>query len=926
MKTLKCSRFYLFVLLFLLSQQLMAQNPTTQGTDFWLSFMRNGYRSGSNSEKLTLIVSAKRDCNVTLNNPILGWTRELTVLENEVATYIVPDNVAYNSQKGGVANTGLHVSSTDTISLYIANEAENSYDASNVLPTMVLGSHYLVQTNQSIGEMSSHQGENRASFLVLATENQTRVSIIPTALTDDNHPGGQAYEITLDRGQCYHVMTKNFGASNDTDGDFSGTVITSNDDKPIAVFNGNCITSIPGNLNEGYDHVFEQAMPTDHWGKRFVVTATNAPSNWNIQADQVKVTALENNTAVKRDGEDFAVMNAGESRTFSMEPNAKPAILLESDRPVAVYLYNHSHGNSSPAYGDPSMVWISPVEQTVYEVTFSTFDATKVEKHYVNVICYTSHTPEMVLDGASISDAFHVVPSSPELSYARVELSHQTHTMHCPGGFVAHVYGLGENEGYAYSVGSSAKQLTKQLFVDDVLSTEYPDGFTLCQNESVRFRFDSNVEFHHVEWDFGDGSNGTGQEVTHNYSLAGDFNVQGVVFRDESGNVSPHDTVGITMHVMPVDAPRVIDSITCASSISYLGQDYEVPGNYTIPVTSEHGCESVVELHLFQGDEIRHDTTVTACEHFEWKGEDYWDSGDKVFRVEMATPEGCDSLYVLHLTIANPPANTQRSLSSCDAYDWHGLWCEQTGDYILPFTTPEGCEYDSVLHFTREENPELTIDTVVCDQLFWKGHLYSESDVYSLVVPVPNGCDTLITLNLTVNHTPQLGSIHGNTQVHAANSFWSGTYQYYIDSTELNTSQLHWELEGEENWRLVANGASCLVTATSEGTMRLRVWAEGDGGCYSEAMIAILSGGFDVDEVEADQAMVYPNPTKGTLYVEGDELLGVSVYDLSGQRLLTVNAVGESSVEVDVHELKPSLYIAKIQTCKGNKMALFTVL
>ena len=585
-----------------------SQNPTTQGTEFWLSFMRNGYRSanGNNAEKLTLIASAKRACTVTVTNPYTSLNSTFSINDNSVVTHIISDADGYNNQQGGMANKGIHVTSTDTISLYIANEAMNSYDAANVLPVQALGTRYMIQSNKSLGEQQSNLNENRASFLVIATQDNTEVIITPSCLTWDGHAAGVSYPVNLNAGQCYHVLNRNAGTSSNNEGDFTGTIVTSASNKPIAVFNGNCITSVPNNVSAGYDHVFEQAMPTDYWGKRFVVTSIYQKFP-GMSADVVKITALYDNTAVTRDGSGFATLNSGQSVTFNLDLNTNPCSYLEADNPIGVCVYNHSHGNGYDTnYGDPSMVWISPVEQTIYEVTFSTFQAVHVHDHFVNLVCYTKHSDDVFLDGIHLNASFQPVATAPEFSYARFEILPGAHTLRCPGGFVAYVYGYGDVEGYAYTVGSSAKTLTKQLYVDNILSTELPNGYNVCQSGTVNFRLETNYEIDHVTWDFGDGGHGEGTSVSHEYDDAGSFNVESVVYRRIENAVNPFDTLTVTIHVNNLTA-------------------YQMP-------------------------------PVMACEQYEWFDTVYTQTNHHLEHlVQNATPEGCDSLYILDLTILTPP-------------------------------------------------------------------------------------------------------------------------------------------------------------------------------------------------------------------------------------------------------------------------------
>ena len=69
------------------------------------------------------------------------------------------------------------------------------------------------------------------------------------------------------------------------------------------------------------------------------------------------------------------MLGAGESYTFPLL-ESEGSCYLQATQPSAVYLYNNSSydQNYAGGLGDPSMVWIAPVEQRINDVTFSTFD------------------------------------------------------------------------------------------------------------------------------------------------------------------------------------------------------------------------------------------------------------------------------------------------------------------------------------------------------------------------------------------------------------------------------------------------------------------------------------------------------------------------------------------------------------------------
>lgn len=878
------NRLFICLLLLLLGVvSSTAQTPTTQGNDFWVSYMKNGHNPSQNTtmDRLTLVVSAKESCDVSVfdfNNNLI-FSQPFHVNAGQVVIKSLPNNtIAYNAQTDGIADRGVHVTSTKDISLYIGNEANNSYDAANVLPTSALGTSYMVQTCNSVFYQNDNSDKIKASFLVIATEDNTTIQITPTAVTDNNHQVGAPYTVPLHRGQVYHVMTRDGSSNaNDTKGDFSGTIIEAN--KPVSVFNGNCLVSIPGGLNTGYDHVFEQAMPTDYWGKKFVVTSSGCDKP-NLGDDLVKITALVDNTTVTRDGNVLASLSAGQSTTFQMNLTAVPCTYLESSNPIAVYLYNHSHGSGNPQNGDPSMVWISPVEQTIEEVTFSTFQVQQVDAHYVNIICYADDVNQMKLDGNNIASEFLPVPGNNDFRYTRHYLGNGAqgssyHTLSCPGGFVAYVYGVGTQEGYAYTVGSSARTLTNQLFVNDELIM---NDYSTCQSETLEFRLETNYEPDLVKWNYGDGSPVEyGNEVSHAYAVADDYEVEVTV--DHVVNGEPRtDTLGMIIHVNSKVELTCVDS-TCNPVYVFQGIDFPVPFFGDTIITNAGGCESIYHMEISEGSSQSFLLYDTACLEYEWFDTIRYESGTYI--VVLNQPGGCDSLFILNLTIGKPPENPVRYKSSCTPYNWDNrVICETTGPYYLSFTTEDHCVYDSVLYFTR----------------------YYE---------------------------PPFQDIVGMSYVAEATNFWTGRYEYYLDdSTGMNTSHIQWELldnpAGLGQWELRPHGASCTVTAYSKGERVLKV-STNNGQCDKERRKIINCTGYTVDEHEA-ALEVYPNPANEELVVKGEGLMEVRLYNMLGQRAKSVSAMSDAEAKVHVGDLPQALYILEARTKYGNITRLVSVI
>ena len=79
-----------------------AQSASTQGKDFWLSYMQNGYYE-NNSGDITdgmipqLTISAKRTCSVTVTNPSFPeWSMSFFVQANGITQQNLPKEYCYH--------------------------------------------------------------------------------------------------------------------------------------------------------------------------------------------------------------------------------------------------------------------------------------------------------------------------------------------------------------------------------------------------------------------------------------------------------------------------------------------------------------------------------------------------------------------------------------------------------------------------------------------------------------------------------------------------------------------------------------------------------------------------------------------------------------------------------------------------------------
>ena len=423
-------------------------------------------------------------------------------------------------------------------------------DASNILPLTALGSEYYTQDYWS--KVKSDFADAVGLTTILGTEDNTTIDIIPNGDTFDGHLNGQLYTITLNQGETYYMVTKK--------GDrLAGTHITARQDKKIAVYCGVPITNIPTGI-AARDCLFEQPMPVEYWGTQFIVTRS-LEKNGNL----IGITATQRGTEIKVDGYTQATINEGETYYIMLQsagdPNGnKPgespidlvvtadAAYIETSCPCAVY--NYDTGNSYKGKttdeivggkGDPSSVWVSPIQQKINKITFGTCYTDKTKDHFLNVVTETAtcqNTKLIALYGATQLDKTNLlvwtpVPGNPTYSYARAQIGNEASKNYSvfrlenSKGFTATVYGNGEDESYAYSAGSAAVE--QGVNVNGMTFTNgYRSDSKFCFGDVIDF--DANVgtdEITRVDWYFGDGTTEYyGQAQTqHTYTSPGWYDV-----------------------------------------------------------------------------------------------------------------------------------------------------------------------------------------------------------------------------------------------------------------------------------------------------------------------------------------------------------------------------------------------------------------
>lgn len=218
---------------------------------------------------------------------------------------------------------------------------------------------------------------------------------------------------------------------------------------------------------------------------------------------------------------------------------------------------------------------------------------------------------------------------------------------------------------------------------------------------------------------------------------------------------------------------------------------------------------------------------------------------------------------------------------------------------IYGTTTQDGSQIAEVLRYQKSCDYFYPETAQICDgsTLLWHGITCDTAGVYYDNYTTVGGCDSIYELTLTVNNpTVDLGP---DTTICDYESI-------LLDAGNGYTSYLWSELGATTQTILVdSNG-------TGLGTNSVYVIIVDANGCVNSDTIAItFDDCTDIENAESRAITIFPNPTNGKLYIDG-EFINIRIYNVIGEILDTT----KSNI-LELNKYEQSILILHIETKSG---------
>ena len=681
-------------------------------TAFWFAAPDISAEMNYDRPIILRITAFQQPCNIVISEPANAAFPVQNVSIPANSTQSVDLTTWINLIECGpgdvIQNKGLKIKSDNRISVYYeVNAGAPNQDFFVLKGRNSLGTHFYISSQSIISNSSAYTPPPLSSFNIVATEDNSVVTINPSnAIT--GHGAGSQFSITLNKGQTYAAIAQSQSGSLH----LGGSEVTAS--KPIAITLADDLLA----SSCGQDLAGDQTIPVNVLGNEYIIVTGDLTS----PGEQAFITATQNGTTISKNGVPVLALNAGQT---GYVPLTNAAEYFQANNPIYVYQLTGSGCELSFAMlpklnctGSSSVSFVKTVPN----------DAK------VLLLVKNGGQGNFLVNGAAgvITAAnFSTVPGTGGVWYsAKVTLPDSTY----PNNSVIKV----SNTSTLFQLGylQTTSFGSSYGFFSDynaLIAEASASNMNPCAGSTVNLYAETVASATYV-WQGPGGFSSTNQNPALNNvtaSQSGNY----IVDVNVPGCGIYKDTVAIT--VLMNSSTTVSQSI-CEGQ-SFLG--HTTTGIYVDHFTNFVGCDSVYTLNLTVKPKSFTTFNQSICEGQSYQGHTI--AGTYVSTLIAAN--GCDSVYTLNLTV-KPRSFTTNNQSICEGQSYQGH--TTTGTYASTFVAANGCDSIYTLNLFVKPKSLSTINASVCEGQSYSGH--TTAGTYTDTYVAANGCDSIRTLNLII--------------------------------------------------------------------------------------------------------------------------------------------------------------------------------
>jgi gliding motility-associated-like protein len=641
-------------------------------TEFW--FAAPDISSSNDFDKpiVLRVTSFKQAATVTISQPASGGFPTQTISLPANSSKSVNLTAWLSAIECGpgniVQNKGIRITSNTQISVYYeVNSTSRNPELFVLKGKNALGKEFFISSQNFASNRSLDNPLPTSSFSIVASEDNTTVTILPTK-NIVGHAGGIPFTITLNKGQTYAAIATSQAAAEH----LGGSRVSSN--KPVAITLADDLLVSPG--YPCADLIGDQTIPVSITGTDYIATKGNLLGT----LEKLYITATVNTTAIYQDGNLKTTINAGE--TYQLDV-INESTFIRSSQPVYVYQVSGIGCELGSAI-------LPPIKCTgSLSVTYAKSSNREL---FMNVLVKNGgQSAFRVNNNRSVitNDLFKAVPGTSDEWYtARIPLSINGFAVDSPITITNSLtfFHLGvlqgnEREGTSFGFFSSFNNNyanasapkptfceggTINLFADSLLAATYrwtgPNGFTSnLQNPAItnatiqaagKYEVTVTVpgcgsQIDSVFINIGGQTSSTVNKTICDGTSYDGYSTSGT-YVDVLKTAFGCDSIR-TLHLTVKPRSFTTLSQTICDGKTFLG--YNKTGTYTDTLTAANGCDSIRTINLVVLPQSQSTITQTICKGQSFLG--YTTAGTHIDTLTAAN--GCDSIRTLILSVDIPP-------------------------------------------------------------------------------------------------------------------------------------------------------------------------------------------------------------------------------------------------------------------------------